>query len=87
MRCMNSCIELGGDYSEPLHNIFERHRTWNIQLYDNGNGQIQLRAVRRNPILNLEAQNVNCEIIEKVRLHDEKYVRQKLEIFGRRLSD
>jgi len=61
--------------------------TWNTQMRDTGEGQIELKSIRKNVILDLEAMNVNYEIIEKGRLDDENYVRQELKMFLRRLRD
>jgi len=83
MQRMNFKTESSGDYLMTLHKIF-KDPIWDVAVNDI-NQQIQLRAVRKKPILNLDAQNVHFEIIEVVRLHDEDYVRGKLEMFGRRL--
>jgi hypothetical protein len=87
MQCINYPIELGGNCLPILHEISKMDHTWNTQMRDTGEGQIELKSIRKNVILDLEAMNVNYEIIEKGRLDDENYVRQELKMFLRRLRD
>ena len=69
----------------PLHDIFELGYKWDIDYWQDANGDVMFRAEHKG--FERSTMNVHYEFIHSGRRDDENYVAQKLELFRRRLAE